>query len=132
MSRAVVLARGRRAAERGMVDTCEITRSGGRTTDPDTGAVTSTPSVIYGGKCRFQQPTAQSQREDVGEDHLLLLRFEVQLPMSATGFKVGDAIRVVASMNDPDLPGRVFLIHDLAHKTEATSRRVQVVEKTGS
>ncbi|HET8717394.1 MAG TPA: DUF6093 family protein [Nocardioidaceae bacterium] len=132
MSRATALARGRTAAELGMADTCTITRITGRTTDPDTGEVTDTTSPLYTGKCRVQQHQATADRKDVGEDYLLLLRIEVQLPMSVTGLAVGDLITVTDSAQDADLIGRVFRIHDLAHKSEATARRVQCVERTGS
>jgi hypothetical protein len=132
MSRATVLARGRLAAEAGMVDACTITRVGERTTDTTTGEVTEPTSTLYTGACRVQQKQAQATEETVGEDHLLLLRIEVQLPMSVTDLEVGDLITVTSSEHDPDLPGRVFRVHDLAHKTHATSRRVQCVEETGS
>jgi hypothetical protein len=115
-----------------MVDACTITRVGTRVTDTTTGEVTEPVSTLYTGQCRVQQAQAQATEETVGEDHLLLLRLEVQLPMSVTGLEVGDLITITASAHDPDLPGRVFRIHDLAHKTHATSRRVQCVEKTGS
>jgi hypothetical protein len=132
MSRATALARGRLAAEAGMVDACTVTRVGTRVTDTTTGEVTEPTSTLYTGQCRVQQAQAQATEETVGEDHLLLLRLEVQLPMSVTGLEVGDLITITASAHDADLPGRVFRIHDLAHKTHATSRRVQCVEKTGS
>lgn len=134
MSRASALARGRVAAELGMVDACTIRRrSGSGTTDPDTGYPTQSYDQLYAGKCRIQQAQAQAQREDAGEDHLMLLRLEVQLPVAETeGLEVGDEITVTAAANDADLVGRVFLIHDLAHKTEATARRVQVLERTDS
>jgi hypothetical protein len=132
MSRASVLARGRLAAEAGMVDACTITRVTGRSTDTTTGAVTPTTSTLYTGKCRVQQQQAQATTEDVGEDQVLLLRLEVQLPMSVTGLQVGDRITVTASAHDADLVGRVFRVHDLAHKTHATARRVQCLEVTGS
>lgn len=132
MSRASILARGRAAAAANMVDACTITRIGARVTNTTSGEVTEPVSTLYSGQCRVQQAKADATREDVGEDHLLLLRIEVQLPMSVTGLEVGDRITVTASAHDADLPGRVFLIHDLAHKTHATARRVQCVEKTGS
>lgn len=134
MSRARVLAAGRRAAEAGMVDTCTIRRRIGETTDPVTGAVTPTylSPDPYAGKCRVQQPTATARPHDVGQDFQLLLRLEVQLPMSVVGIEVGDEITITASAHDPDLVGRVFLAHDLAHKTDATARRIAVVERTGS
>lgn len=132
MSVATALARGRAAAESLMVDACTIRRRNGGTTDPDTGYPTQPYTDLYAGQCRVQQATAQAQREDVGEDRLLLLRLEVQLPMTVVGLEVGDEITITAAAYDPDLVGRVFLVHDLAHKTHATSRRVQCLERTGS
>ncbi len=52
--------------------------------------------------------------------------------MTARVPQVGDEIEITASVHDADLLGRVFRIHDLAHKTHATARRVQCVERTGS
>lgn len=132
MSRATVLARGRLAAEAGMVDTCAISRVTGQTTDPFSGEVTDTRTTAYTGKCRIQQAAADAQQHEAGEDYLLLLRLEVQLPMTVTGLEVGDQVTVIASAHDADLVGRVFLVHDLAHKTHATARRVQVTERTAS
>lgn len=132
MSRETALARGRLAAEAGMVDACTIARVAGRSTDTTTGAVTDTASALYAGKCRVQQHRASATDEDVAEDRLLLLRIEVQLPMSVTGLAVGDVITVTASAHDADLVGREFRVRDLAHKTHATSRRVQCIERTGS
>ena len=61
---------------------------------------------------------------------MLLLRLEVQLPMTVTGLRVSDEITIDTSAHDPDLVDRVFLVRDLAHKSHATARRVQVTEKT--
>lgn len=134
MSRADVLARGRAAAEAGMTDTCTIRRRTGVATDPDTGA--TVPAYLspdpYAGKCRVQQHQASADRKDVGQDFLLILSLEVQLPVSVTGLQVGDEITITAATYDSDLVGRVFKIHDLAHKSEPTARRVQCIERTGS
>jgi hypothetical protein len=73
---------------------------------------------------------ASGQPTDVGEAALVLLRLEVQLPMSVVGLAEGDEVTITASTLDPDLVGRVFVVRDLAHKTHATARRVGVVEKT--
>lgn len=132
MNRASVLAAGRRAAEAGMVDTCTITRVTGTVTDPGTGVVTETRTVLHDGPCRVQQgTTGQGNRMDPGETSVIVLRLEVQLPMSVVGLAEGDELTVTASAHDEDLVDRVFRIHDLAHKTHATSRRVQVTETTG-
>jgi len=128
-----VLARGQAAAEAGMTDACVIRRRTGATTDPNTGATTPTYTTLYTGKCRVQSSRAEAGREDVGQDFVLLLRLEVQLPVAGTaGLQVGDEITIASAAHDPDLIGRVFRIHDLAHKSEATARRVGVIEKTGS
>ena len=130
MNRAEVTARGRIAAEQGMVDACTIRRRTGESTDPDTGETTPAYLTPYAGKCRVQQSPAQAQQQDAGQDFMLLLRLEVQLPMSVVGLQVGDEITITASVHDPDLVGRTFLIRDLAHKTHATARRMQVTERT--
>lgn len=134
MSAASVLARGRAAAEALMVDAdaCVITRVPGRTTNTTTGVVTETTSTLYTGKCRVQQKPAEARREEIGEDRTLLLTMMVQLPASVTGLIVGDRITITASAHDPDLVGRVLRVQDLAHKSHLTSRRVGVVEVTGS
>lgn len=128
MSRASVLARGRTAALAGMVDTCTIARSENGTVDENTGRIARAEVTIYNGACRVQNQRAQSRAEEVGEDRALLLPMEIQLPTSATGLCVGDRITITASVNDPDLVGRVFAIRDLAHKSEATARRVRAEE----
>ena len=133
VNRGDVLARAQAFAEAGMVDTCTIRRrSGTGTTDPDTGYpieayVDPDP---YAGRCRVQQHQATANRQDIGEDNLLLLRVEVQLPVSVVGLQVGDEITITAAAHDQDLVGRVFRIHDLAHKTEPSARRVQCLERT--
>lgn len=134
MSRDSALASGRTAAEAGMADACTIRRITGRSAPSAAGAVTPTylSPDPYAGKCRIQQSQATATREEVGEDHLLMLRLEVQLPMTVTGLEVGDEVTITASAYDEDLVDRVFLIHDLAHKTHATARRVQCIERTGS
>ncbi|MFF0823059.1 DUF6093 family protein [Micromonospora haikouensis] len=126
-----VLARGRAAAEARMRDACRIRRATGETTDDDGNVIRTYGPDLYVGKCRVQQTSAQAAQEDVGEDFQLMLRLEVHLPMSVTGLEVGDEVTVTASQHDPDLPGRVFLVRDLAHKTHATARRVGVTERTG-
>jgi hypothetical protein len=130
MSAASVLARGRAAAEALMVDACSIRRKTGETTGAG-GYVTPTYGApLYTGKCRVQQAAAQAQQQDPGEAYVLMLRLEVQLPMSVTGLEPEDEVTITASVHDEDLVDRVFLIRDLAHATHKTARRVQVVERT--
>jgi hypothetical protein len=130
MSAASVLARGRAAAEALMVDSCSIRRKTGESTGPG-GVVTPTyGDPLYAGKCRIQQDKAQAQQQDPGEAYVLMLRLEIQLPMSVTGLQAEDVVTITASAHDPDLVGRVFIVRDLAHASHKTARRVQVMEKT--
>ncbi|WP_145830909.1 DUF6093 family protein [Actinoplanes teichomyceticus] len=129
MNRAETLAAGRAAAEAGMVDTCIIRRPAGETTD-EWGNTTPTWTQLYAGRCRVQQQSVQAQEERTGEARLLMVRLEIQLPMSVTGLEPEDQVEITASAHDPDLPGRTFVVRDLAHGTEKTARRIGVVERT--
>lgn len=131
MSRTALLARAQAAAEAGMADTCTIRRLTGETTQRGSGDVTPTYADLYAGKCRVQQHQARADRQTPGQDQVLMLRLELQLPMSVTGLQVADEVTITVSQ-DPDLIGRVFLVHDLAHKTDASARRMACVERTGS
>jgi hypothetical protein len=131
MSRASVVARAQAAAQAGMVDTCSIRRKTDETTDPDSGDITRTWLALYAGRCRVQQPQALARPHDVGEDFLLVARLEIQLPVAATaGLLVRDEVTITAAVRDPDLVGRVFLVHELPRKTDASARRVSVIERT--
>ncbi|GAB3656481.1 DUF6093 family protein [Glycomyces tarimensis] len=132
MSAALVLARGRAAAERLMVDRCTIRRRTGETTDRTTGAVVPTYSTLYADqKCRVQTRGYWGEARDIGEAALVLLSVEVQLPMAVTGLQVRDEIVLVSSEHDPDLVGILFRLKDLNHKSHATMRRVLCTEVTG-
>jgi hypothetical protein len=132
MSRDALLARGRAAALAGMSDTCLIRRVVSSVVDAFTGAETPTYSTIYSGGCRIKQARAESVNVEVAGDHLLLLRLEVQLPVTVVGLEVRDQVTITASPHDADLVGRTFLVRDLMHMTDGTSRRIQVVERTDS
>lgn len=130
MSRETVLARGRAAALAGMTDTCTIRRPSGSSVDTFSGVETVTYDTLYTGPCRVKHANAMAEAHDVAEDHVLLLRLEIQLPISVTGLQVRDLVTITASSHDADLTGRNFVIRDLMHMTDATARRVQAVERT--
>jgi len=124
-----VLARARAAAERLMVDECVIRRRVGETTGPG-GVVTPVYEQRYAGRCRVQQPTMLAQPQRPGEAQVLALRLEVHVPMAVTGVQVGDEVEITASAHDPDLPGKVLIVHDLARGSHKTARRLGVTERT--
>lgn len=132
MYRDALLLRGRAAAEAGMVDACTIRRVTAWTTDDFSGD--RVPTYLnpnpYAGKCRIQQALVQSTREDAGENDVLILRLELQLPVvGSEGLAVGDQVTITTA-RDADLIGRTLLVRDLSHKTDATARRLQLIERT--
>ena len=132
MSRESLLARGRAAAEAGMLDTCIITRPGGGAVDDNTGVISGGRQQIYSGKCRVQQSAVQStdQAQTPGQDYQLHARLELHLPITATGLKVDDLVEITAAANDPELVGQVLRVRDLSAKTEATARRLGVSRRS--
>ena len=83
-------------------------------------------------RARHAEPR-DAETHDVAEDKVWLVRFDLQLPVASTpGLQVGDLVTITTAVNDPDLTGRTFQVNELAHKTEATSRRVGIIEETGS
>lgn len=130
MSRDTLLDRGRLAAQGGMSDTCTIRRRTGSAVNPTTAVETPTYITVYSGMCRIKMAPAFARPFEVAESHILAIRLEVQLPITVTGLKVRDEFSVITSRHDSDLVGRLFLLRDLMHMTDATARRVQVIERT--
>lgn len=129
MSRARLLARAARVAEKGMVDTCLIRLRTGETVDQNTAEVVPTYDTIYEGKCRVQQSNIQAAEEDAGQAALLMVRLQLQIPAAVTGIEPDMDVDITAS-RDPDLVGRPYVVRDLFHKTDAGSRRIGIIERT--
>jgi hypothetical protein len=130
MSIESLLARGRAAAERLMVDACVIRRKTGESPGPG-GVITTTYGPdLYSGKCRVQTKTETGAATTVGEATVYVGRHEVQLPITVTGLAEGDHVEITASVSDPDLVGKVFTVRDITAKTHLTARRVVVTEVT--
>jgi uncharacterized protein YwlG (UPF0340 family) len=85
---------------------------------------------LYTGKCRVQVKAAARQGGDIGQAYVVIEEREVQLPMTVTGLREGDQITITAAALDPDLVGRVYVVHDVVAKTQLTSRRATVLEVT--
>lgn len=133
MTRASVLAAGRRAAEAGMADACIIRRETGSTTDRETGHRTPTLAVIYTGKCRIQEVVPFTRQADPSPDQVdLAVARTLQLPVTtSTGVREGDLVEITACVNDPDLVGVVMVLRsETGKKSEATSRRLGLEEMT--
>jgi hypothetical protein len=129
VSASTLLARGRAAAIRLMVDTCTIQHTTGQTTNTTTGDVTPTYSLLYTGPCKVQGGDAASG-QDVAEAHLAVLSPVLHVPIDVTGVVEGDVVTITASVNDPELVGKVFRVQGPHHKSFATARRFVCTEIT--
>ncbi len=132
MSRASVLARGRAAAAASFIDACVIDHKTGTTTNDLTGETVDTyAAATYTGPCRVQTTGAGGGRTESGEASVVIFGVTVQLPVVGTeGVERGDRVTITASVHDQDLVGRVFFVEHLHSKSEATARRLAVVEAT--
>jgi hypothetical protein len=138
MSRASVLARGRIAAEAGMVDTCLIRRQTGSTTNPTTGVNTPTFTQIYpalpavAGACKLQESSGLPRDANPTPIAPVLMVYrQLHLPVaSSPGILAGDQVTVVTCVNDPAMVGKVLVIRSERGKSYGTARRLDVEEET--
>jgi hypothetical protein len=135
MSRASALARGRAFAAAGFVDACTIQRQTGTTTDDLTGAVTPTygTPAVYVGPARIQinQTSPSGGRMDSGEASIVLFGVTLQLPVdTSVGIQRGDLVTMTAAAHDADQVGRTYHVETLGTKSEATTRRLGLIETT--
>lgn len=131
MSAAEAIWAGRREAEALMQDTITVDRQSGEETHFETGAVTPTYTAVYSGKAKIQATISQSRVAAAGEHQYTLQEYRIDLPVAAGPLKVGDRVRVTASVLDPFLAGRVYRVVELFHKSFATAQRARVEEVTG-
>lgn len=131
MSAVAALRRGRTAAERLMVDSCQVVRVTGQpgaTVDPVTGLRTPAPtSTVYAGRCKVQTFEAHESTPDSGDHVYTVQRYFIHLP-AGTDVRVDDQITVTASVLDAGLVGRSYQVVELLHKSFATAHRVAVDE----
>lgn len=116
----------RTQAEALMLDTCTVHRPGEPVTDPGTGVVTTPLTLVYTGKCKFQQTLAQSSNPVAGGHQFTVQDTRWDTPVGVGPFLVDDVVTATASLLDPDLVGSVFRVTDLFHKTAATAQRTRV------
>lgn len=138
MSRASATARGRRAAEDGMTDTCVITRpdpdGAPAEMDPETGQYPESARLtVYEGKCRVQIASVMGDASTVnaGERDGTTQGSVLQLPvLESTDVAADDVVMMTAVTHDPSLVDRQFTITGRHGKSQATARRLRVIEVT--
>jgi hypothetical protein len=96
--------------------------------DPDTGVITPAYEVVYAGKCKVQTFTNRELLKAGGEHQFISQRYEVDIPISATGVRVNDEITLDAATYDADLLNRAYRVVGLMNKSMSTARRLGVEE----
>ena len=121
-----VVFQGRAAASALMLDTCTVHRPGPPVTDPDTGAVTPSLTLLYTGPCKIQQTLAQSSNPEAGGHQFTVQDTRWDTPVGEGPFEVNDVVTIVDAVLDPQLTGRVYRVTDPFHKSGATAQRTRV------
>jgi len=126
MSAASLIARGQRAAESLMVDTCTVKYQSGTSFNGTTGLEEPTYTTRFTSPCKVQARELQSSERDSGGHEATIVRMSVHLPMSAGAVSVDDIVTITASAHDAQLVGRTFRVLTPVGKSFATARRVEV------
>ena len=130
-----VIYRGRRAAEAIMSTTVRVRRYTGKpVTDPETGQVTRSFSVVYEGKAKIAAYEAFEQVRDVAGSQQTLSRTRVDFPVGSFSVLPGDEVHVISDSADAMLAGKVLRVTVPApYKSHATALRcfVEEVSKGG-
>lgn len=121
---------GRIAAESLMVDTCIIDRPGEPVTDPESGAVTPSYTLVHEGKCKIQQTIAQSASPEAGGAVFTVQDSRLDVPVGVGPVETGDRVRIVSAVLNPALVGNVYRIVETFEKSWQTAQRVRVEELT--
>lgn len=127
MSRVSVAARGRAAAEQGMVDTCTIRANDGDTTyDPATNAYVETAgTLLYTGPCQVQVTDTIPQSANVGDQSVVVERIIVKIPWDAVAIPVSSVVEITAAgASSGAVVGNRYRVTGSHDKTFATATRL--------
>lgn len=132
MSAQTITVAGQRAAERLMIDSCTISAHGAVVTDPGTGVVTQSETVMYSGKCKVQSVSTVIQEAAVAGEHKFSTQNSVlHLPVTASYPPLDATVTITASTLSPSLVGRKYRVVGSQPKTFETAQRVQIEEVIG-
>lgn len=131
MSAASATLMGRRAAERQMIDQCIITRgSGQKVTDPVTGKVTVTDTVVYTGKCQVVSKNSSTAEPEAGGHEFIVVSRTVKIPMNSADVKDGDVVKMTASKLNTFTVGKKYRVDGYTPDSYDTAARLPVKELT--
>lgn len=133
MSRDVILAAGRAAAEEGMTDACVvIERVAPGEWDEETNDYGPAEEVFsYEGPCKIKADGTQPALTESAGRPVVTIEPEIHFPVLTSGdIKTGQVVRVTDARYDPALIGREFIISGLSAASQATARRLRVKEES--
>jgi hypothetical protein len=129
------LRQDRQMAEARMTASCTIERVVGGLGDMDPETLrygSAGMELIYEGKCRVQDRRDRDGADGAGERDQRIGGRSLHLPINGSaGVSVRDIVTILANPDDEALTGRVFTIDGRHEKSQATARRLPIVEVTG-
>lgn len=126
MSAETTVLRGRRAAEKRMVDQCTITRPGTPVTDPATGDVTNTPTTVYTGKCKVQSKDSATSSPEAGGATFTVVSRQVHIPANVADVRDGDVVTITASLLNSFTVGKQYRVSGFEPDSFDTAFRLPV------
>ncbi len=120
----------RRDTEELMLDTCRIERQGASVTDPHSGVVTPSLTLVYQGRCKVQQTLAQSRAAEAGGAQFALQDTQVQVPVGVGPVQTDDLVTMLTSAYNPALAGNIYRVTELFEKSFQTAQRLRAEEMT--
>lgn len=139
MSALGVTRRGRRAAERLMVDRCVVRRPTGEVvTDPDTHKDTPVLDVVYGpgvapffGRFKVASYEAFEQERESAGSTQMINRLRIDLPVGSFLVKPNDVVTVLESVDSLLVGQHYRLTVQAPYKSHATAYRVSAELNVG-
>lgn len=118
----------REQAEALMVDSCRIERPGEVVTDPESGAVTPSYTLVYEGKCKVQsKDSAVATLEAAGASFTVVSR-QVHIPSGAADVKDDDVVTITAALLNRFGVGKQYRVEGFTPDSFDTAARIPVKE----
>jgi len=122
------LLRGRKAAEKRMIDECDIHRPGETVTDQETGDVTNTTELVYSGMCEVKSNEGVAANPEAGEATFTVVSRVVKIPMNSADIHDGDVVTLTASRLNAFTVGKKYRVSGFTPDTFDTAARLPVKE----
>lgn len=109
-----------------MRDKCKVTRETRGAFNESTGEHAVTVTEVYVGKCRLKHPRMTAKDVEAGSQLLAVSSLEVQVPVSAAGFRAGDVVEMTSTPDRTAQAGRKFTVLAPFDGTQTTSLRYRI------